>query len=218
MPDDSHYTFSVNPARGFHATLSSQIQTSTIPKNCSLCVALSLPASCFVDPHELALYDAFSFTIDNSPDLEQPAHSVSSDRLSLFIHAHVPPASLIDSSFSLDVPIHVRYPAPGRPALHSDVTVAIPWPEVYWTCNDSWERRRIDGLTTHQNGCHESDALRVLSIKPHTEENIVTIAVPSLRTDYTREVESLTALVVMVGYVYVVLLACRSVQRLRVGS
>lgn len=135
----THLSASVVPTQGFHAVLSTHI-TGPAPRNCSLNLSVILPPDCVLDPHELALQErepALHVTVVGISELERPMHAVKPEHTQLLINAYFLDSETSENlSMTIDVPIHMRYPAPDVSAS-SLANVTIPWPTAYWNCTNT---------------------------------------------------------------------------------
>jgi len=179
------------------------VRTIIPAESCVLRLLLILPPDCFVDPFELALYGS-SFQLSNFSNLEFPAHAISPNSSQLLIDA-VLPDDLVDVSLSVEVPLHMRYPAPTR--LSDFRRLNISGPAVFWDCRESKSMGRqkesmslldfkLPRLTTES---------RLQSIPCAHADTHSEMSVPVARADHAEEIEFLTVSAVSLAFVYLVL-------------
>lgn len=217
-------TSALSSTYGFHTSLITNVSTSPpIPScsnssSCTFFLKYTISHSIFVDPHELPHHhqpvQAFNFTHHDAFDLEKPEHAILSGEVPGFV-VEVGRATLCDKvvEFSVDVPIHARYPDPRRSARGGVDDVFVEPPKGFWVCGGTGESLySLSSLYFSDDTIHLVVSPSV-SCSP-SSPNATTIRIPLADTRQLPIVEFLTALAVLLGAVYVLNVAWKTSIRL----
>jgi len=181
---------------GFHFVLSSHIDRTIVENtvsqedSCNLIWSISLPSALYLDPHELALFTPYNFTLSSYSNPELPAHAVETAPLEVSI--------VIESSDSernevndlkLDVPIHARYALPltSQEEESYGVSVELPCPTIRRVCNG-------DGA--------DNIHFRLPAVFQPNGTLAEVITIPIVNTNVTKLVELTTMSVIFCAFIY----------------
>lgn len=199
---------------GLHPTLQLSLSNSYPPKNrdgCSLNAHLMLPRSIFPDKYQFrdSLYLASKNLtalrhVTLPVDLEAPEYTMSLWGSSLLVELAPPPPSA--ESWTAEIPLHLRYLLPTESGYR---TTDVPAPVVFWACEADEESKLgvnpFDRRNLGYDGLFGGNTL-FYHMKPEVGEGgglYSEVEVPVLSTKYNAQMEVGTALVVGVGFGWV---------------
>lgn len=229
------YTVSFDHPTGLHPTLrltfpSSQTlhppPDSPNPHTCALHAYLTFPSALFADeyafPSPAAPDPLFTaahhiralHSITGERDLEIPDYATRKWGSALLLELATPPPSSASSAsaWNVTVPLHLRYLAPSSNSSNAGQQVLpVPHPHLFWTCADpagsKFSVNPFDRVNLGFDGLFGARSV-FFHLQPSTEGPLVhSLNVPVLNSDvlgYTA-VELLTAVLVLVGFLYVAL-------------
>ena len=201
---------------GLHPTLQLSISSSQPPKgreNCKLNAHLTLPRSIFPDKYQFrdSLYMASKNLtalrhVTLPVDLEAPEYTMSLWGSSLLVELAPPPPAA--ESWTAEIPLHLRYLLPTESGYR---TTSLPAPVVFWACGADEESRLgvnpFDRVGLGYDGLFEGNTLFYHLGRERGEEGYKEgykeVEVPVLSTRYNGEMEVGTAVVVLVGFGWV---------------
>ncbi|KAG0652407.1 pbn1 [Hyphodiscus hymeniophilus] len=210
---------------GLHPTLELKISSSAPPtdeRTCSLHTHLTLPRSIFADRYQLSdpLFIASKnisalHHITNTVDLEAPTYTLNVWGSSLLLEL-APPST--PSSFTAQIPLHLRY-LPPTPSGKSKLK--IPYPVVFWACvadeGSKFPINPFDRVNIGYDGLFGPKTM-FYHLSPGVETLFIEVSVPVLESDKSDYVESGTAGVVVLGFMWVLWCLFRVWRRHGYGS
>ena len=221
---DSMQEFSsryVHPT-GLHPTLELEVSSSKPPveegdAQCKLHTHLTLPKEIFVDKYQLsdplflASKKLSSVKYITTPvDLEAPAYAVNEWGSTVLLE--LAPPTTTTEEWTAQIPLHLRYLAPNN-ATSGESKIKIPSPVLFWACTPSVSlaetdltNNPFDFTTLGYDTFFEEGTLfyHVDSKVGRGEKSLVSdISVPVLDLDKAWYVEYGTAIVVGLGFVWV---------------
>ena len=209
-PESALFSSSFLTPTGLHPTLELQISSTVLPtdeRTCSLHTYLTLPRSIFADRYQLS--DSLFLASKNlsalhhstTPvDLEAPTYAMNIWGSSLLLELALPPTP---SSFTAQVPLHLRYLPPSSSGRS---TLEIPYPVVFWACvadeGSKFPINPFDRVNLGYDGLFGPKTM-FYHLSPEGESLINEVSVPVLDSDNTGYVEAGTAVVVLLGFAWV---------------
>ncbi|KDR78332.1 hypothetical protein GALMADRAFT_138434 [Galerina marginata CBS 339.88] len=211
-------------------------------ESCSLHLYYTLPPLLFVDTHELAQRNAsYTFRHWGNRDLEKPVHALPDEISELLIDATVKLLELDgpgggddevqDSgrAIHVEVPMHLRYGAPKatsalgegeNQALYEELHV--DWPKAFlWCPSSSHSKQNAQSLPEHifsalPNSVSDN---AIIPIPPHANfssetSTITTLLLPIGNAKDLEVVEPLTALTILVCFLWLLQVSWRTATRL----
>ena len=196
---------------GLHPSLGLAIRNSIPPpdhETCSLHAHLTLPRSIFADKYQLkdALFMASKNLtavrhITTPVDLEAPEYAMSLWGSSLLLELAPPPPA--DAPWTAEVPLHLRYLAPTESGYSR---TSLPSPVLFWACAAEGEKTfagsPFDRVDLGYEGLFAPETV-FYHLSPETGEGYSEVTVPVLSTRFGAQVEVGTAVVVMLGFGWV---------------
>ncbi|KAF4621537.1 hypothetical protein G7Y89_g14539 [Cudoniella acicularis] len=206
---------------GLHPTLELDISSSKAPieeGSCSIHAHLTLPRAIFADKYQLS--DSLFLASKNlstiryitTPvDLEAPAYTMSIWGSSLLLELAPPKPK--DESWTAQVPLHLRYLLPNE-GKYGQERLEIPYPVVFWACTaDEGSKFPINPFDKVNLGYESLFGGRTmfyhLDPVPQTTDGVEggelinTLSVPVLDLGKSKYVEVGTAVVVTLGFAWV---------------
>ncbi|KFY63601.1 hypothetical protein V497_01966 [Pseudogymnoascus sp. VKM F-4516 (FW-969)] len=200
---------------GLHPTLKLSLGSSQPPKGregCRLNAHLNLPRSVFPDKYQFrdALYLADKnlsalHYVTLPVDLEAPEYTMALWGSSLLVELAPPAPS--EEAWTAEIPLHLRYLLPTESGYS---TTSLPAPEVFWAC-DAGEESKLavnpfDRVNLGYEGLFGEQTL-FYHLKPEVSrgqgELYSEVQVPVLSTRFNTEMEIGTAVVVGLGFGWV---------------
>jgi hypothetical protein len=202
---------------GLHPTLELNITNSNPPiddRSCSLHAHLTLPRQIFADKYQL--FDPLFMSsnglstvhyITTPVDLEAPAYAMSLWGSSILIELSPLPTS--PSTATAEIPLHLRYLLPNS-GTNGQEKLETPYPALFWACTadegSKFPINPFDRVNLGYDGLFGPRTIFYhLSPEPVRGDGrlVGAISVPVLDLDRSRFVEMGTAVVVGVGFVWV---------------
>jgi hypothetical protein len=203
---------------GLHPTLELNITDSKPPINdrsCSLHAHLTLPRQVFADKYQL--FDPLFMAskglstvhyITNPVDLEAPAYAMDLWGSSVLIELS-PLFTQSKSISKAEIPLHLRYLLPNS-GTNGQEPLSIPYPALFWACTadegTKFPINPFDRVNLGYDGLFGPRTIFYhLAPEPVREDRrlISALNVPVLDLDGSKWVETGTALVVGLGFVWV---------------
>ncbi|KAF9447413.1 hypothetical protein P691DRAFT_760813 [Macrolepiota fuliginosa MF-IS2] len=240
----STYTALVHNSNSFHpiSRLLFRLSRSTVELvsgNCSLHLFYQLSSSLFVDPYELAQrQQSYTFVRWGHADLEKPVHAVANSDTNVLINVNVPLSLPEDENggkqLDVEVPLHARY---GVPLTSTSPNVGsgnyqglvLEPPEAFIACpNGFLPPERGQELSTPPAHLSESQ-LREADLAPEathfthiphslSDHPVNIIRIPTGHEQYLLLVQSGTAIVILLSFFCVSIVAVRTAVRLSSGA
>lgn len=211
----SHFSTAFIEPTGLHPNLQLSLSSSQPPKGregCRLNAHLNLPRSVFPDKYQFrdALYLADKnlsalHHVTLPVDLEAPEYTMALWGSSLLVELAPPAPS--DEAWTAEIPLHLRYLLPTESGYS---TTSLPAPEVFWAC-DAGEESKLtvnpfDRVNLGYEGLFGEQTL-FYHLKPEVSgaqwELYTEVQVPVLSTSFNTEMEIGTAVVVGLGFGWV---------------
>lgn len=177
-------------------------------RSCGLHAHLTLPRSIFADRYQLSdplflasknLYALHHIT--TPVDLEAPAYAMSIWGSSVLLEL-APPDPDLSSSFTAQIPLHLRYLPP---SLSGQTPLSIPYPVLFWACvadeGSKFPINPFDRVNLGYDGLFGPKTM-FYHLSPEGEELLNEISVPVLDSDRSGWVEGGTAGVVLLGFLW----------------
>lgn len=197
---------------GLHPTLQLSISNSQPPKGregCKLNAHLTLPRSIFPDKYQFrdSLYLASKnlsalHHVTVPVDLEAPEYTMALWGSSLLVELAPPPPSV--EAWTAEIPLHLRYLLPTESGYSS---TSLPAPEVFWACEADEESRLgvnpFDRVGLGYEGLFGEQTLFYQLGREKGAEGYKEVRVPVLSTRFNKEMEMGTAVVVLLGFGWV---------------
>ncbi|OBT84420.1 hypothetical protein VE02_07110 [Pseudogymnoascus sp. 03VT05] len=197
---------------GLHPTLQLKVGDSEPPKNregCRLNAHLMLPRSVFPDKYQFR-DDLFMKSknltalrhVTVPVDLEAPEYTMALWGSSLLIELAPPPPS--EESWTAEIPLHLRYLLPSESGYSS---TSLPSPVLFWACEadeeSNLEGNPFDRVNLGYDGLFGDKTLFYHLGREKGEEGYKEVSVPVLSTRFNKEMELGTAMVVLLGFGWV---------------
>jgi hypothetical protein len=218
-PTSQFFTSSFKLPTGLHPTLQLNITDAVPPmadRSCSLHAHLTLPKQIFADKYQL--FDPLFMSskglkkvhyITSPVDLEAPEYAVDSWGSSLLVEL-APLTTTSSSSLSMaEIPLHLRYLRPNEKKGGQEKT-EIPYPVLFWACTaDEGSKFPINPFDRVNLGYDGLFGPRTIfwhlnpGVGGDGERLVSGLSVPVLDLDGSRWVESGTAWVVGLGFLWV---------------
>ncbi|OBT78759.1 hypothetical protein VF21_02615 [Pseudogymnoascus sp. 05NY08] len=197
---------------GLHPTLQLKVGDSETPKNregCRLNAHLMLPRSVFPDKYQfrddlfMASKNLTALRHVTVPvDLEAPEYTMALWGSSLLIELAPPPPS--EESWTAEIPLHLRYLLPSESGYSS---TSLPSPVLFWACEADEESKLegnpFDRVNLGYDGLFGDKTLFYHLGREKGEQGYKEVSVPVLSTRFNSEMEVGTAVVVMLGFGWV---------------
>lgn len=203
---------------GLHPTLELGISSSTPPlkdRSCTLHTHLTLPKHIFIDKYQfsdslfLASKNLSALHYITSPvDLEAPAYTLPTWGSSALFELSHPSSSSKSSKWTAQIPLHLRY-LPPNTSKSGKETAEVPYPIVFWACTaDEGSKFPINPFDRVNLGYDGLFGPRTLffHVNPKVEKGerlINTLEIPVLDLNKSAYVQSGTAIVVVLGFAWV---------------
>jgi len=146
LPPESHASLvtAFKPPTGMHPVLELSFPTALLrpPRGgCGLHAYLTLPSYLFIDRYQLSdpLFLASHNlkglrALSGATDLEAPDWVIDAWGSAALLEIAEPPATSGNREWTVSIPLHLRYLAPGSETPHGKRLVPVPWPTVFWAC------------------------------------------------------------------------------------
>ncbi|XP_006463221.1 hypothetical protein AGABI2DRAFT_120044 [Agaricus bisporus var. bisporus H97] len=233
----SNFSVQIDNPSSFHpvSLISFRIlppEADLLEDTCSLHIYYKLPSSVFIDPYELVQrQQAYTFVQWGYADLEKPVNAIKSN-VTLLINVN-PPRIWTDNtsglSFDVNVPLHARYGIPSPDTLSKSPSgtyhdVALEIPSAFIACREE----RLQYSSTSPSYLSESQLLEAglqpdmttflhLNYSPSTD-HVDTIRIPLGHGQDLHWVQSGTAIIVLLSFICVTVVALQTAARLNFVS
>lgn len=199
---------------GLHPTLQLTISSNQPPAQDASCAPfayLTLPKTIFADRYQLAdeLFLASknltaSRYMSSPVDLEAPAYTTETWGSNVLLELS-PPTSEESSSWTAEIPLHLRYLEPSN---KGKVDIEVPYPTVFWACSSGVDRidSPFDRVKLGYDGHFQpGTSFWHVTPTPETGNRIMnSLTVPVLRDTGGFWIGFGTAIVVGVGFAWVI--------------
>jgi hypothetical protein len=212
---DASYTSTFLHPTGLHPTMQLQISSATPPtedKTCSIHAHLTLPRSIFADKYQLS--DSLFMSSKNlsavrhitpNVDLEAPEYTQKIWGSAILLELSPPSDSTL--AWTAEVPLHLRYlrPSSGTAGL---TNISLPYPVLFWACTadegSKFPINPFDRVNLGYDGLFGPKTM-FYHLSPESEDGVLNmgITVPVLDLDKSAWVESVTALVIALGFAWI---------------
>ncbi|KAH7182796.1 protein PBN1 [Fusarium flagelliforme] len=195
---------------GLHPTLQLVLSSSKPPSTdgeCTPYAFLTLPKTIFADRYQLgddlflASKNLTSLRYTTLPvDLEAPAYTTETWGSSILV-ALAPPDSGLEQSWSVEIPLHLRYL---KPSASGQAEIEVPYPAVFWACSSTEETLEspFDRLHVGYDDLFPRNTV-FWHIDPQPEGGsrlMNRVTVPVLKDEGVGSIRSGTAIVVALGF------------------
>ncbi|KAF8502383.1 PIG-X [Russula emetica] len=235
-PDDASVILSstLNPTKGFHTTSTTRFAlrgSRAHARSCTLHLYLTLPAQLFADPNELAhRHASYTFERFGGGNLEAPVFApAASGPSALLLDVNIP-EGVVDNvdqdeggdgnEFSIEVPLHARYGVPKKGGELID-EVMLPPPVAFWTCPQEKESGSSGAKQTQVPSVLQvalKDETSTLVLIPHAGSmRGQTLRVPVGDSGDVAVVETVTVVVILLAFVYLLRTIVRASRAQRVA-
>lgn len=216
-PSSTTFTSSFLNPTGLHPTLQLNISDNTPPfstdeRDCKLHTYLTLPKSIFADKYQLSTDNSLFLSsknlsalryISEPTDLEAPAYTVETWGSSLLLEL-APPSSTDPTQWTAEIPLHLRYLAPTN---SSSTSISVPYPVVFWACTaeegSKFSVNPFDRMSLGYEGLFGGRSM-FFHLSPRGADLMSSIEVPVLDEGFGSLVQGGTAVVVLLGFLWVV--------------
>ncbi|KAH0559885.1 hypothetical protein GP486_003597 [Trichoglossum hirsutum] len=221
-PSLSEFSVSFIYPTGLHPTLRIEFPTSSKSISpgelCALHAYLTLPSYLFADRYQLS--DPLFLQskgikglrgLYGEMDLEAPNWVIEKWGSSMLVEIATPDgdrSSAATSSWTVDIPLHLRYLAPRSGG--GATNVEVPWPVVFWACRaeegSKMSVNPFDRVNLGYDGLFGPKTMFYhLSPQPTNYSGLLleTVGVPVLDSDKARVIEIGTVAAVMLGFLWV---------------
>lgn len=217
-PSSSTFTISFLQPTGLHPTLELEISSGKPPNDeqtCSLLAYFTLPRTIFADKYQLSdplFLESKNLTnihyISSPVDLEAPEYAMKLWGSSLLLEL-APPAQGLDESWTSQIPLHLRYLTPTS-NTSGQAPIEAPFPVLFWACvaeeGSKFPINPFDRVNLGYDGLFGPKTM-FYHLSPTSEavdgRLLNTISVPVLDLDRSNNVEWGTAIVVVLGFAWV---------------
>ncbi|KAI1330510.1 PIG-X [Xylariaceae sp. FL0255] len=202
--------------QGLHPTLQLSINSSKSPnadESCSLHAYMTLPRTIFADKYQLEddlFLSSKNLTalryISQPVDLEAPDYAMKLWGSSVLLELQ-PPKEEGESSWTAEIPLHLRYLAPAEGGYSS---IDVSWPAVFWACNAEegtlFPNSPFDRANVGYDGLFGPRTLFWhVNPDPEAGQNLThELKVPVLDLNKAEWISGGTTAVVLLGFAYVV--------------
>lgn len=211
--DSGSYSGSFNDPAGLHPKFSLKVDATKSPsEDCTLNAYFSMPKDFFIDKYQLAdqqLLESLGLkklkAFYGEADLEAPTWTQSRWGSSALFE--IEPKKVDDNGLvDVELPLHMRYQKPGFVSEYSPAK--LPWPTVFWACpeNEEWQKFVLNPFDRGYLG-YDLDFPRETvyhHLSPVNGTAYSTVDVPVLEMKHAPIVKIGTAVVVGVGFLYIV--------------
>ncbi|KAK8056609.1 hypothetical protein PG993_001836 [Apiospora rasikravindrae] len=203
---------------GLHPTMQLHINSNKPPMEedtyCALHALLTLPRTIFADKYQLedtlflASKNLTALRYISQPvDLEAPDYVMDIWGSSVLLELSTPVAESKEG-FTAEIPLHLRYQSPQH---GGESTFEVPYPAVFWACaaeegtkfpSSPFDRINLgyDGLFGPRTLFWHLDPVA----KSGSDQLVIGGKVPVLDLDKSRSINTVTSIVVVVGFAWVV--------------
>lgn len=195
---------------GLHPTIGLHIDSSIPPEGaneCQLYAHFTIPREIFPDRYQfedelfMASKNLSSVVYISKPvDLEAPQYLTASWGSHMIIE--LAPPNPADQAWTAEVPLHLRYLEPSESGYN---TTELPTPVLFWGCvAEDMDKKNPFARTELQREQLLPQKNVFFQLQPEEGlDNYLPIEVPVLSTKYAREVEVGTAVVIALGFGWV---------------
>lgn len=207
------YSGSFNDPAGLHPKFSLKVNAAEAPSgDCTLNAYFSIPKDFFIDKYQLAdqqLLESLGLrklkVFRGEADLEAPTWTQSRWGSSALFE--IDPKKVDDNGFiDVEFPLHMRYQEPGFVSEYS--LAKLPWPTVFWACpaGAEWQKFVVNPFDRGYLG-YDLDFPKETTyhhLSPVNGTTYSTVDVPVLEMKHAPMVKIGTAVIVGVGFLYIV--------------
>ena len=198
---------------GLHPTMQLNISSNRLPMKdsyCSLHALLTLPRTIFADKYQLedplflASKNLTALRYISQPvDLEAPDYVMDIWGSSVLLELSTP-VTESKEGFTAEIPLHLRYQAPQQ---GGESTFEVPYPAVFWACaaeeGTKFPNSPFDRVNLGYDGLFGPRTL-FWHLDPVAERLVIGGKVPVLDLNKSQSINTVTSIVVIVGFAWVV--------------